>query len=187
MPPNQPVSPSSDRPPRRPSVDRCSEGRRGALVWVTGVITSLAGCAAYSPSALPRGATAAEVVSIMGPPTGTSQAPQRLEFARGPAGKHTYMVDFDADGRLLAWEQVLTEKNFFLVQAGQTQDEVIRRLGHPSTTFPIGRQHIVVWNYRYETPFCQWFQVSIGTAPDTLGHVTEVGFGPDPRCWSMRE
>lgn len=145
-------------------------------------IAALSGCTGYSPDGLPRGATAAQVVSVLGAPTGTTQAPQRLEFARGPYGKHTYMVDFDADGGLRSWEQVLTEKNFYQVLPGQTQDEVIKRLGRPSTTFPIGRQHIIVWNYRYEALFCQWFQVSIGTAPDTLGQVTEVGFGPDPIC-----
>ncbi|MDO9313063.1 MAG: outer membrane protein assembly factor BamE [Burkholderiaceae bacterium] len=186
MPPIEPVIPFSDLSAHRASGPR-SASRRGTLVLVPAIISALAGCSAYSPLALPRGATAAEVVSAMGPPTGTMQAPQRLEFARGPAGKHTYMIDFDADGRLLSWEQVLTEGNFFQVRPGQTQDDVTKRLGRPSTTFPIGRQHIVVWNYRYETPFCQWFQVSIGTAPDTLGRVTDVGFGPDPQCWSPHE
>jgi len=148
------------------------------------ILALLAGCSAYSPSALQPGATLAEVVSVMGPPTGSAQAPRRLEFARGPYGKHTYMVDFDADGRLLSWEQVLTENNFFQVQIGETKEAVVERLGRPSSTFPIGRQRIVVWNYRYETPFCQWFQVSIGTAPASLGRVTDVGFGPDPMCTS---
>lgn len=145
-------------------------------------LAMVSACTGYSPSSLPIGATAAEVVSVMGQPTGTTQAPRRLEFARGPYGKHTYMLDFDADGRLLSWDQVLTENNFFQVRPGQTEDDVIQRLGRPSTTFPIGRQHIIVWNYRYENPFCQWFQVSIGTAPDMLGRVTDVGLGPDPMC-----
>lgn len=174
-------NPSCHRLPfERSGVERRS---RHALVGAIVVgVAALSGCTGYSPAGLPRGATVAEVVSALGPPTGTTQAPQRLEFARGPAGRHTYMVDFDADGRMRSWEQVLTEARFFEVLPGQTQDQVIQRLGRPSTTFPIGRQHIMVWNYRYESPFCQWFQVSIGTAPDTLGRVTEVGFGPDPAC-----
>ncbi|MDL2338075.1 MAG: hypothetical protein QFE16_09550 [Pseudomonadota bacterium] len=171
---------SSHPAPFEPASVMARQWLRGG--WVVASIAMLAGCASYSPSGLPRGASAAQVIAAMGPPTGTAQAPERLEFARGPYGKHTYMVDFDANGGLLSWEQVLTENNFFQVLPGQTQDDVLKRLGHPSTTFPIGRQHIVVWNYRYETPFCQWFQVSIGTAPATLGQVTEVGFGPDPIC-----
>lgn len=174
-------NPSCHRLPfERSGVERRS--RHALLGAIVVGVAALSGCTGYSPAGLPRGATAAEVVSALGPPTGTTQAPQRLEFARGPAGRHTYMVDFDADGRMRSWEQVLTEARFFEVLPGQTQDQVIQRLGHPSTTFPIGRQHIMVWNYRYESPFCQWFQVSIGTAPDTLGRVTEVGFGPDPAC-----
>jgi hypothetical protein len=150
----------------------------------------LASCAAYSPKSLRPGATVADVVAAMGPPTGEwvapggDSTPQRLEFAHGPYGKHTYLVDFDAQGRLLAWQQALTEANFYLVKVGETDDAVRRRLGRPSTRFTIPRQRIEVWNYRYETPFCQWFQVSIGTASETLGRVTEVGFGPDPMCVS---
>ncbi len=173
--------PSCHRPPfDPPAVDR--PPWRGWVGAIVAGIAAVSGCTGYSPEGLPRGATAAEVIAVMGPPTGTAQAPQRLEFARGPAGKHTYMVDFDANGGLLSWEQVLTENHFFQVLPGQTQDEVIRRLGRPSTTFQIGRQRIIVWNYRYESVFCQWFQVSIGTAPATLGQVTDVGFGPDPSC-----
>lgn len=146
----------------------------------------LAGCTAYSPAGLPPGTTLEQVVAVMGAPTGTLQAPRRLEFARGPMGRQTYMVDFDADGKLVSWEQVLTENNFWQVTPGQTEDDVLKRLGHPSSVFTIPRQHIAVWNYRYEGPFCQRFQVSIGTAPETLGHVTDASFGPDPVCTSPK-
>lgn len=183
---HSPTAIVSDRSRRDPATFCPARVRRPAwtslVLAIVACVTLLSGCAGYSPEGLPRGATVADVIAAMGPPTGTSQAPQRLEFARGPYGKHTYMVDFDADGRLLSWEQVLTEKNFLQVLPGQSQDDVLKRLGRPSTTFPIGRQHIVVWNYRYESVFCLWFQVSIGTAPETLGRVTEAGFGPDPIC-----
>ena len=52
----------------------------------------LAACAGYSPRNLPPGATQAEVVHLMGPPTGRYAMPQggtRLEFARGPYGRET--------------------------------------------------------------------------------------------------
>jgi hypothetical protein len=35
-----------------------------------------------------------------------------------------------------------------------------------------------VWSYRYWTPFCQWFQVSVGDD----GKVVETGYGIDPMC-----
>ena len=164
----------------------------------------LVGCVAYSPRNLPAGASVADVIAAMGAPTGewsaavggdtdtdtgtgaprAAAAARHLEFAHGPYGKHTYLVDFDAQGRMLTWHQALTDANFYAVKVGESQDAVRRRLGRPSTTFTIPRQQIAVWNYRYETPFCQWFQVSISTAPVTLGRVTEVGFGPDPICTS---
>jgi hypothetical protein len=37
---------------------------------------------------------------------------QRLEFARGPFGRHTYMVDLDAQGRVANVEQVLDARHF---------------------------------------------------------------------------
>lgn len=169
-----------------PTVPHRRRAHALAAAGVVAALAALSGCAGYSPDGLPRGATVAEVVTVLGPPTGTAQAPQRLEFARGPYGKHTYMVDFDADGKMVSWEQVLTENNFFKVLPGQTEDAVRQRLGRPSDTFEIPRQRIVVWNYRYESPFCQRFQVSIGTSPQTLGQVTEAGFGPDPVCSSPR-
>jgi len=36
----------------------------------------------------------------------------------------------------------------------------------------------VVWAYRYETPFCRWFQVGI----DPQGKVVDTAYGPDPLC-----
>jgi hypothetical protein len=157
------------------------------LALCTGWIVS--GCStSYTPSGVRPGATVAEVVAAMGPPKATwprDAAPgsaQQIEFWRGPFGKHTYMLDFDANGRLVSQRQVLEEANFYKVLPGQTADEVLQRIGHPSETQTIGRQNIVVWNYRFVSPFCQWFQVSIGTAPQTDGKVTYVGFGPDPMC-----
>ena len=123
----------------------------------------------------------AEVVQAMGPPTGRHEqgdgAP-RLEFARGPMGKHTYMVDFDAQGGLLRWEQVLTENRFNAILAGMGQDEVLKRLGQPSQRRALPYQRQMVWSYRYESAFCQWFQIGV----DLQGRVVDTGYYPDPLC-----
>lgn len=144
----------------------------------------LAGCASYGPSSLPVGTPSAAVIEKMGPPTGRYRgldggAPgERLEFARGPYGQHTYMLDFDAGGRLLRWEQVLTEANFLKLEPGMTREEVLRRIGHPSDVRFLPRQQHQLWSYRYETPFCIWFQVSL----DTANRVAELGHNVDPMC-----
>jgi len=103
---------------------------------------------------------------------------QRLEFARGPAGLHTYMLDFDAKDRLQRIEQVLTEPNFLELRQGMSGEEVRRRIGTASNEIYLPRQRHRLWSYRYETPFCIWFQVSV----DDKGKVAELGHGPDPAC-----
>ena len=105
------------------------------LAAMSGAVAMLASCAGYSPGSLPQGASRDETVKVMGPPTGQYALPSggtRLEFARGPFGKHTYMLDFDAGGRLLHWQQVLTEANFNALQMGMGRDEVLMKLGRPS-------------------------------------------------------
>lgn len=141
----------------------------------------LGACASYGPGGLVPGATPEQAVAHMGPATGRYTLPdggQRLEFARGPMGKHTYMLDFDASGRLQRSEQVLDENHFLALRPGMTQDEVLQRIGHPSEQQFLTRQQHRLWSYRYDTPFCIWYQVSI----DTAGRVAELGHNVDPSC-----
>lgn len=152
--------------------------RAGVLL---ALVAGLAGCAGYGPGGLPLGASSADVTQKMGPPTGRHALDGggwRLEFARGPYGRHTYMLDFDANDRLLRAEQVLTEENFNALQIGMSRAEVLRRIGRPSNTRYLPRQRHQLWSYRYETPFCIWFQVSL----DTDDRVAELGHNLDPIC-----
>ncbi len=155
---------------------------RGRLVTAV-LALQLAACAtSYGPPAgLEPGSSAEEAVRRMGPPTGRHTLDgggTRLEFARGPMGLHTYMLDFDAAGRFLRAEQVLTESNFYALRPGMTAEEVLRRIGRPSDERFLSRQQHRLWSYRYETPFCIWFQVSIGMD----GKVAELGHNLDPMC-----
>jgi hypothetical protein len=140
----------------------------------------LAACAGYAPRDVQIGDSADAVSKSMGVPTARYTLPQggtRLEFARGPMGKHTYMIDLDAQGRVAAWHQVLTEPNFGLVREGWSQDELLMNLGSPSDRRSGGRQGGEVWSYRYDAVFCQWFQVSVKG-----GRVSDTSYGPDPLC-----
>ena len=70
------------------------------------------GCAGYSPQGLLPGSSRAAVIAQMGQPTARFAQPnggERLEFWRGRYAKHSFMIDFDAQDRMLAWQQVLTE------------------------------------------------------------------------------
>jgi hypothetical protein len=141
----------------------------------------VAGCVtAYGPQSIQPGASLGEVTVALGPPTGRHARPdgERLEFARGPFGKHTYMLDFDAQGRMVRWQQVLTEPRFDEIRAGMSGDEVRMALGRPAETRPLAYQQRMLWSYRYDGPFCTWFQVGI----DGQGRVVDTGYGPDPMC-----
>jgi hypothetical protein len=140
----------------------------------------LAGCAGFGPK-VSNGQTADEVIRAMGQPTARyafANGGQRLEYASGPYGKTTYMIDLDASGRVTGWDQVLTELNFNSLPAGMTRDEVLVRIGHPSERFYIGWQERDVWAYRYPINECLWFMVSMGRE----GRVVDMGYGIDRRC-----
>jgi hypothetical protein len=144
---------------------------------------ALAACAtSYSPKGLAPGTTEAAAVQEMGAPTGQSALPdggKRLEFARGPFGKQTYMLNFDAQGRMLRWEQVLTEANFAKIKPGMDKTEVVAMIGRPSDISGYGFHEMrEAWSYRYDSPFCIWFQIGM----TQQGKVVDTAYGPDPMC-----
>jgi hypothetical protein len=158
------------QPLNRPTLGAC------ALSAVLGLA-----CTTYGPPSLSAGASVADATRALGTPTGEYALPwgaKRLEFARGPLGKHTYMLDFDAQGRMLNWAQVLTEARFNAVLKGTPKDEVLLALGRPSEQSMLSWQRQTVWSYRFETLFCRWFQVGI----DEAGRVADTGYYPDPMC-----
>jgi hypothetical protein len=141
---------------------------------------AFASCSSYGPGSLKTGQTSAEVEAELGPPTARYPRPEggtRLEFARGPFGKHTFMVDLDTAGRVQRWQQVLQEAQFNQVKPGMKQSDLLFELGRPSHVNGIWRG-ATVWSWRYDTRFCQWFQVTL--EPD--GTVRDAGYGPDPLC-----
>lgn len=139
-------------------------------------------CTSYGPNSLAPGTGLEAATRAMGAPTGDSALPgggRRFEFARGPYGKHTYMLDFDAQGRLLRWEQVLVEARFNEIRSGMDATEVRAQLGRASDQYVVGwHEKQTVWAYRYESPFCQWFQVGL----NRQGKVVDTAYGPDPLC-----
>ena len=154
---------------------------RSAIVLVA---AALAGCAGYSPGDLQVGASEADVRGRMGEPTGREALPNggtRVEYARGPMGKHTYVIELDASGRVRGWEQVLTETNFESIEIGASKADVRRRLGRPSETRVGWRGVGEVWSYRYEALFCRWFRVWL-----VDGRVREASYDIDPQCDEAR-
>lgn len=154
---------------------------RGAAL--AAVLTlGLAACASYGPGALSPGLDADAIMRRMGTPTDRHALPDggtRLEYARGPAGLHTYMLDLGPDGRLRGWFQVLTPAHFARVEPGWTRERVRQTLGRPTQEQRFARLGQRVWSYRFDSVDCTWLQVTFRLDTD---RVETVGLGPDPRC-----
>ncbi len=141
---------------------------------------ALPGCAGYAPPATLIGMERAAVIAQMGQPDRERSLGDRsrLEFPRGPYGRHTWFVYFDGAGRANRAEQVLTVENFTRINAGMAQDEVLVLLGRPGEVQLLGRSRGMVWSYRYENNDCRWFQVEL-----SLEHeVRSAGYGEPPEC-----
>ncbi len=120
----------------------------------------------------------------MGEPTDRVVVPggSRLEYARGPYGKHTYRIEIDAAGKVRGVSQILTEANFEALRPGATRDDVRDRLGRPAETRVGWRGVGVVWSYRYDHRIeCRWFQVWL-----VDDRVREASYAVDPICDEKR-
>ena len=144
-------------------------------------LCALTACSSIAPPTDLTVATREQLVARMGAPD--TQQPLadgqvRLEFPTGPYGKQTWFVTLDAAGKVLRSEQVLTERHFNQINPGMAQQDVRNALGRPGEVQLLGRGRGVVWSYRYENPFCQWFQVEL--AADQK--VRSAGYGQPPEC-----
>jgi outer membrane protein assembly factor BamE (lipoprotein component of BamABCDE complex) len=148
---------------------------------IAGLISiSAAGCGTYAPTMVQPGQTAEDVTRAMGEPTGRYALKgglTRLEYARGPYGKHTWMIELGADGRVTRVLQVLTEEQFSVITPGTSRQDLLATLGRPSDDrgAPGGGRW---WAYRYDSWACQLFVVTLGTDDQ----VQNTGYAIDPRC-----
>ena len=144
------------------------------------LVAGCVACATQGIAQLQVGASQEELAQIMGPATGRYTMPDgrtRLEYATGPYGRMTWMVDLDAAGRVARAEQVLSEASFMTIGPGQSRDEVLRQIGRPGQRVGM-RGDGQIWSWRYPTNDCLWYQVSF----DVQGTVISAGYGPDPAC-----
>lgn len=146
---------------------------------------SLHACASYAPDQSMIGRSRDDIISRLGSPDPEASAPaeeDRLDFPRGPMGKETYFVYFDKNGNAVRFLQALTEDRFALIHEGMSSEEVVRLIGRSRNTFGLARERGFVWSYRYQSPFCQWFQIEFSKE----GVVRSTGFGKPPECRGRR-
>ena len=110
----------------------------------------ISGCAL--PAREKAGALRAEVVARLGPPTAVFALPagERLLYSELPAGFAAYNLDFDASGRLVRNEQVLTQARFESRPVGVwTTADVQRTFGAPLRVERVARFEGDIWTYRF--------------------------------------
>lgn len=110
----------------------------------------ISGCAL--PAREKAGALRAEVVARLGPPTASFPLPsgERLLYSELPAGFAAYNLDFDASGRLVRNEQVLTQVRFENLPVGIcTTADVQRTFGAPLRVERVARFEGDIWTYRF--------------------------------------
>lgn len=155
--------------------------RRGFTVTcITCCLIALSGCAGYGPTDSLLGKDRKAVIELLGAPTSERALNQgsQLEYAKGPQGKHTFFVTLGPNGTVTSWDQVLHWKSFEKIKPGMSQDEVLALIGKSYLIVRLARNWGEVWSYRYETPFCVWFQIEF-TAE---GKVRSAGDGIPFEC-----
>jgi hypothetical protein len=70
-------------------------------------------------------------------------------YTTGPAGTETCRVDVSATGQMLGATQVLTETNFYSINAGMSAAEVLARIGPPSGKMRFESTHTTSWDYHF--------------------------------------
>lgn len=148
-------------------------------------LSLLGGCAvlpgAYGPGPLRAGDAAAAVRERMGAPTEQirrADGTERWVYARGPLGRHTWMVDVGADGRVAQLFQALEPARFATIVRGTTEAEVRSRLGPPAEQRQLALEQRRLLTWRYETYDCLLFAVTL----NRIGQVLDAGYMPDPLC-----
>ena len=151
-------------------------GSFAAAAFMCCWLVAAGGCAL--PYSLRVGDGIDDVRQRLGPPGyehATSDGGRNLLY---PIGRQTYLLAFDAQGRLQRWENVLDEAHFALVSPGMTREQVLQQLGEPTEVWGVRYHSQTVWTYRFVGPFCLLFHVGLTPA----GIVEDASYGPDPRC-----
>jgi len=152
-----------------------------ARALVLAPLALLVACAGPQVMKVGPGQSEAELLAAMGAPSGRYPLPdgaQRIEYAKGPMGRVTFMFDVDRSGRIKTAEQVLTRQSFGKVRPNMSKDEVQMILGRPGER---QREYAdkETWSWRYETYECLWAQVTFNAAGRAMDGIS---YQADPRC-----
>lgn len=140
----------------------------------------LAGCA--TPDRIAPGTPRAQVIERFGAPQTRYALPtggERLEYGGGPM-QETWMVDVDANSRVLATRQVRTGDHFATLRPGIDGPEQVRReFGTPWRIERYTLSGLTAWMYPYKEAGVWNSMMALHF--DDAGRLVRVENGPDPR------
>lgn len=127
------------------------------------------GCASKYNTPLPSGATEKEIISRHGQPDARYEKNgyTLLEYAAGYWGQYAFFATLDNNGRLVKWEQVLTDEKFDTLEPGRaTRADLLQTIGHPAEITRIHKYNYEVWTYRYKKALSWDFLMHFMFDPD---------------------
>jgi hypothetical protein len=155
--------------------------RKIAKIAVLAMALGAGGCAVLGRTPPVPGDSADTVRLKLGQPTAvySAGAEQLLEYATGPMGQYTWMAHIGPDGRLTAYEQVLTGEKFATIRVDHaTKDDVLRTIGRPAEHSYLPLRDFEVWSYRYKESGVWNSMMHVHF--DRAGVVRMMLNGPDP-------
>jgi len=143
---------------------------------------ALSACTQLVRQPPPAGAPLAQVTAQLGQPSAVYPEPdggQVLEYRGQPMGQFQYMARIGPDGRLVAYDQVLTSEGFAQVKVDRwTKDDILRHFGRPAEVSRVYFHGYEVWSYRYKEAGVWNSMMSVHF--DAQGVVRQMLNGPDP-------
>lgn len=140
----------------------------------------LTGCATYGDSALQPGqSTTTRIEQRLGPPAlrwSEASGGETLVYPTGPMGYHTWFFRTNAEHVLIERKNVLNSAHFAKIQAGMSEEEVLRVIGppYPAWTVYFKARDELVWEWRYcdvfrePARFSVLFDATAGTVRSTF-------------------
>ncbi len=124
-----------------------------SLISAALLSTLITGCALFKPPIEP-GMTSEQVYIAMGNPSAVypdGKGGRVLEWPTNDYSQYAYMAEMNANGQVVWYGNVRTEKRFAQIKINRsTKEDVLRTIGHPSEAEYLALRKQEVWSYRYK-------------------------------------
>ena len=150
--------------------------------WLCSMLALVGACDLIAQRELrPGQSTVEDVRKLMGQPGmiwEENDGSQVFEYARGPEGFETWMVQIGPDGIYRGMKNALVPENLARVQPGMTRDDLRRLLGKPGSeeSFPAKGEIVWTWRVKGDVSATEMFHAHL----DADGRVLRTSRSPDP-------